>query len=357
MLQEIKTDQCPRLQWETLFVFLIFVLVGAARGEACSAVASGERQGLLGANYDWRARGGIVFESPRGQIKTAISPNTDQETMIWTSRLASLTISQFGRDFPMQGMNEAGLSGLVLMSQAAYPQSGALGVVTENLWLQYQLDQYETVSEVVAHVADLGIEKLSATLHWFFCDRSSACASIDFIDGAASIHTGSSLDLRALTNSPYAAARLGYDEWALRQTQAPRGYDSIARFIRLAAISGQSGFGDERSSMTAALDQVSRAGFTAWQTVFDLAKRQFHIKLHTAASAKQHWQTFNVASGIGACGPGLRMLVLGRDQSWKPYEHAEVASMFADAAHGAEGLGAVVREKVLRQSESVNCQP
>jgi penicillin V acylase-like amidase (Ntn superfamily) len=364
LVQRVSPESSPESLLKSILSFCAAVVIGcliagvlavSQRVDACSAVAGAEGRGYLGANFDWRARGGIVFESPRSQIKTAVSPKTGQVTMTWVSRLASLTVSQFGRDFPMQGMNEAGLAGLVLMGQSGYPVAGALGSITENLWLQYQLDQYETVDQVVAHVQDLGIEKLSASLHWFFCDRSGRCAVVEFSEGRSVTYVGRHLDIRALTNSSYAAARHRFDAWRRSENPLPQGYDSFARFIRLAEMSRTPEFGSTMSSITAALDGVAAEGYTAWQTVFDLENRRFQIKLAEGAAGKSYWQTFDVTGALILCGPDLRMLVLGQDDAWKNYDHEVVSAMFADAAQGTQGLDAATRQRILRTSESVIC--
>lgn len=338
-----------------IHLFLLAWCGSPSRLIACSAVASREAFGYMGANYDWRARGGIVFESPRGQVKQAISASTNQPTMTWTSRLASLTVSQFGRDFPMQGMNEAGLSGVVLMGQAGYPNAGPRGIVTENLWLQYQLDQYETVAEVVAHASDLGIEKLSASLHWFFCDRSHACAVIEFHDGAARSYSAETLEVRALTNSGYDAAVRRYDDWVVAAEPLPQGYDSLARFIRLAEASGRADFGAFPGSVMAALELVAANGYTAWQTIFDLDMTRLRIKLPGTAKMGSGWRDYDVGSAARRCGLELRMMVLGRDETWQAYDPIIVEAMFADAAKGTQGLDAATRKRILRMSEAVVC--
>ena len=342
----------------SFWLFLVACLLAdAGRVDACSAVASREGFGFLGANFDWRARGGIVFESPRGQVKTSFSPLTGRQTMTWTSRLASLTVSQFGRDFPMQGMNEAGLSGLVLMGPSAYPETGPLGVVTENLWLQYQLDHYETVYEVVDHVGDLGIEKLSAALHWFFCDRSGSCAVVEFIEGRGLAYTDETLNIRALTNSPYQASVRRFEAWSTSEQALPQGYESFARFIRLAEMTSRADFGATASAMSAALDSVAANGYTAWQTVFDLEQRRLRIKLRNGTMGKSPWQSLDFDAVAKTCSPELRMMVLGQDDGWIEYDHEMVAQMFADAAQGTHGLDADARQRILKASESVICEP
>jgi choloylglycine hydrolase len=318
----------------------------ADSGYACSAIAADPNaEPLLAGNYDWKARGGIVFTSPRGQIKEALSLSKKAKLAKWTSKYSSLTISQFGRDFPMQGINEAGLAGMVLVGEAQYPNQGPLGVIQENLWLQYQLDQFGSVAEVVEHVSDFGIEKLSASLHWFMCDKTRDCAVIEFIQGEAVVHRGSELYIRAVTNTAYQKAIQTLSHWRQSERPMPQGYESTHRFIRLAEAS------DIRDALRLAvtLDQVALSGYTAWQTIFDLESRSLVVRLEGAP-----WRTLNLVAELSQCGETFSMMDLA-DGIWKSYNHDRVAALFAEASKGTVGLGAERRDKILRSSESIRC--
>ena len=315
-------------------------------GYACSAIAADpDAAPLVAGNYDWKARGGIAFNSPRGQIKEALSLSKKVMPAKWTSKYSSLTISQFGRDFPMQGMNEAGLAGMVLVGEAQYPNQGPLGVIQETLWLQYQLDQFGSVAEVSEHASDLGVEKLSANLHWFMCDKTRDCAVIEFNQGEAVVHRGSELSIRAVTNTAYQKAIQTLSHWRQSERPIPQGYDSTHRFIRLAEAS------EMRDSLrlAVALDQVSLTGFTAWQTIFDLESKSLIVRLEGAP-----WRTLNLVSELSQCGETFSMMDLA-DGIWKSYNHEKVAALFAEASKGTVGLGAERREKILRSSESIRC--
>lgn len=313
---------------------------------ACSAIAgSPDGAALLGGNYDWHTRGGIAFESPRHQIKSAPQSRKQVVPLSWTSRYASLTVSQFGRDFPMQGINEVGLAGMVLMGQAQYPAAGPLGTIPEYLWLQYQLDQYGTVADVAAHASDLGIEKVSASLHWFMCDASNDCAVIDFTDGKANVHRDADLTIRALTNTSYRRAIQSYARWKEAQYPLPQGYESHARFVRLAEMSNLR----DGLRLNVALDEVSLRGFTAWQTIFDLDARSLSVRLEGDS-----WRTLSFDDHQMSCDQPLKMMNL-RTGLWTTYDHDQVAQLFAEAAERTTGLGPESRARILRTSESVQC--
>ena len=313
---------------------------------ACSVIAAApEAPALVGGNYDWTARGGIVFLSPRGQLKSAELGHTFSTDAEWSSRYASLTVSQFGRDFPMQGLNEQGLAGMVLIGPSAYPSDGPEGIVTENLWLQYQLDRFATVAEVEAHIHDLGFQRLSASLHWFLCDATNDCAVIEFIGGRPSVRRGNDLPIRSLTNTSYEQAMSFYVRWQESTSPMPEGYASSARFVRLAERRSARSWLD----LAETLDQVSLAGFTAFQSLFDLQNRSLTVRLD-----RGRWHSINFENLPLDCGASLPMLNLSQG-SWQVYDHNAVANLFTAAAAGAPELGGLVQDRVLRTSERVTC--
>lgn len=327
-----------------------WLLIGSAgmapSSFACSVLAVAQQApAVVGGNYDWRARGGIVFLSPRGQVKSAGFDGEISHRAEWTSQYASLTLSQFGRDFPMQGLNEQGLAGMVLVGPSAYPSEGTLGVVTENLWLQYQLDKFATVAEVEAHLHDLGIYQLSASLHWFLCDATNDCAVIEFLAGQATLRRGRELPVRALTNTPYEQAMSFYSRWQESSTPQPEGYASSARFVRVAERRNSRSWLD----VAEALDQVSLAGFTAWQSLFDLNNRSLVVRLDGGA-----WHKVSFQNLPENCGGPLPMMNL-ETGTWREYEHTVVANLFAEAAAGAPELGPAVQSQILQASERVTC--
>ena len=316
----------------------------------CSAIARHNLEGEfeLAANFDWKARGGHVFLSPRGQIKAAeeLSKQRYYRPVRWVSRYASLTLSQFGRDYPMQGINERGLSGAVLMAPASYPRYGRYGVITENLWLQHQLDQYATIQEVSAHLNDFGIRKISADLHWFLCDASGECATIEFSEGSPRIYRTSDKRMHVITNSPVQVSWGSFQQWKESSRPLPQGYMSIARFIRLAwNLSG-----DGAVDLGAILNDAALDGFTAWQSIFSTRQRSVSTRL-----AGSDWLRVSFAGLKLECNRDLPMLNL-KDGSWKAYDPAEVHELLKSALDGLTPDEASDIELAVRKSESVLCR-
>jgi penicillin V acylase-like amidase (Ntn superfamily) len=103
-------------------------------------------------------------------------------------------------------MNEAGLVVEVLMLRSAQfpnPQGSGKPTISELQWAQYQLDNYSTTAEVLAHANDLLIEQIAAPVHYFVCDSSKQCLTLDPLNGQYVISSENSLPYKVLTNSSY----------------------------------------------------------------------------------------------------------------------------------------------------------
>lgn len=327
--------------------FLVFAIESVCH--PCSTMA---RRGVdgdfsLGANYDWKARGGVVFVSPRGQYKSSfrVGNHEFQKPAAWVSRFASLTLSQFGRDYPMQGINEAGLAGAVLVAPADYPSYGPNGLISENLWLQYQLDNFSNIKQVVDRVHDFGIQKISADLHWFLCDATGECVTIEFENSRARVYRTRDLPLQVLTNSSVSNSWHFFNTWKQSGAVLPVGYGSFARFSRLAWRASQEGQVD----LIKTLDDVSMEGFTAWQTIFNLSKRSLQVRL-----PGQNWLEVSFFGRERKCNSRLEMLILN-EPFWKPYNKVAVRQLLREATDGLPDPEVKSIERAFRRSNRIVC--
>lgn len=327
------------------------VLLSADKSYSCSAVARLSDHGMpfVAANYDWQARDGIVYLSPRGQIKSASirGKASKQDGISWTSTFASLTVSQFGRDYPMQGINEKGLMGAVLVAPASYPNGGEVGVITENLWLQYQLDNYESVYDVLLHLGDLGISKISADLHWFLCDATGECGIVEFTPGGAKMFRSRDPSSQIVTNSPVLDSWQHYQSWQASNLPVPQGYSSLSRFVRLALSQME----PTAIRLVDTLNDVALEGFTAWQSVFDLKGRSFEIRSWKGQFHKISFEGFSLD-----CAQSLPVLNLSKGV-WHEYDSAMTNALLREATRGLPVKEIQAIEASVKRSEDIRCRP
>src|SRR3954464_14401251 len=105
---------------------------------------------VFGRNYDWISGAGIVHSNQRGLFKTSMKSN-DGETISWLSKFGSITFNQYGKEFPTGGMNEKGLVvELMWLEGSVYPKPDKRSSMMVLQWVQYQLDNFSTIYEVIA---------------------------------------------------------------------------------------------------------------------------------------------------------------------------------------------------------------
>ena len=244
-------------------LFLAIVL-GATTAYPCTTfcLARGGEV-LYGRNYDFEIGQGYVMTNRRGVHKTSMAG-----TLRWVSRHASVTFNQWGREFPMDGMNDAGLVvALMWLDETVYPNDSRPSLrVLE--WIQYQLDNYGTVSELLAHAEETRIGG-GTPLHYLIADATGDVATIEYLQGRLVVHRGDSLPAPALTNDSYERSTS-----FLRQftgfggnRSEPRTTSSLDRFVRAtmmmrtsdASVDGAFGI----------LSSVAQPGGTRWSVVYD----------------------------------------------------------------------------------------
>jgi penicillin V acylase-like amidase (Ntn superfamily) len=194
-----------------------------------------------------------------------------------------VTFNLAGYQLVWAGMNEAGLMlSTMALGDTENPAPDERPPLNSPLWLQYLLDNFSTVEEVIA--SDSTVRITGSVDHFLVCDIAGECAAIEFLDGEMVVHTGDAMPVHALTNTPYAIA---LETWQSRTRQQiiDSGNGSRLRF----AIAADRGTGfDPDGEMTAVdyafetLEQVSDAHAptspTQWSIVFDPANLEIHFR-------------------------------------------------------------------------------
>lgn len=233
-------------------------------------------QAVFGRNYDWSVGDGLVMVNKRGVAKTAALPPQEKPAR-WVSRYGSLTFNQYGREFPNGGMNEAGLVvEMMWLDETRYPTPDSRPAVGCLEWIQYQLDNFATATEVAKNAGRLRITS-EAKVHYLVCDKGGSCAAIEFLDGRSAVQTGAGLAARALANHPYEES-LRFRERHRGDGRPPQGIGSLQRFARAAGRVEEYAAGREDAVRYAfaTLDDVAQGGHTRWSIVYDLQAGRVH---------------------------------------------------------------------------------
>jgi choloylglycine hydrolase len=169
----------------------------------------------------------------KGAWPTRVSHKND---VLWVSRYASITFTSYGRDFIEGGMNEAGLMVDEASLYAVYPPNDGRPGISCPQWMQYQLDNYATVAEVIEHLEDLRPDGEGP--HYLISDRTGACVVIEYLSGGPLTYTGETAEVCALTNTTYkqTLSHIPMDAAFGGEIDIGAGSDSYGRFVRMAAL-------------------------------------------------------------------------------------------------------------------------
>jgi penicillin V acylase-like amidase (Ntn superfamily) len=192
---------------------LILLVIFSSFSFACSTFMINQGDSfIVGHNLDQITvyEPGYIFVNKRGVTKTNFTENdllgkpNPTAKLQWTSKYGSITFNPFGREFPDGGINEAGLyvAEMTLM-WTKYPESKSRPHMIVPQWIQYQLDNYQSVDEVLKNKTKIVPELNFLLSHFFISDKYGHYACIEFIEGEPVVYTDKSMPVPVLCNGFY----------------------------------------------------------------------------------------------------------------------------------------------------------
>lgn len=276
-----------------IFIFcIIFICLMPRAGHPCTNFFFDHKgQRLFGRSFDWYADHALLIVNKRNISKTAlIAKKVGQTPASWTSQYGSITFNHVGREFAVGGMNEAGLAvEQLIFEKGEYPSPDSRPAIFQHQWVQYQLDNFRTVEEVIHSDSQLRIVNPGSgdARHYIACDRKGDCAVIEFIGGKMVYHTKETMPAKVITNTYTYAQSVEY----LRlhtgfggKFPIPTGTDGLHRFTRAAYMIKNY---DPKTS-TSAVDYAFDILFnvkqytTLWNIVYD--STTFRIYFRTSVN-------------------------------------------------------------------------
>ena len=238
------------------------------------------RQGnsiVFGRNLDWVSGTGLVIVNPRNLAKVALV-DSSQRPMRWVSKFGSVTFNQIGRDLPFGGMNETGLVvEHMTLDQTEYPARDSRYAIGAFQWIQFQLDNYSTVDEVISSDTLLRIEDSGSRIHFLVSDRFGNAAVIEFLGGKMVYHEGPTLPVAALANSTYDESIECYNSHS-NTSMNP----SLEHFCTAAGGTAHPVISTNDSTIDYAfqlLRSVSQSLATKWSIVYDVSSMRVYFKV------------------------------------------------------------------------------
>ncbi|MGN7778558.1 linear amide C-N hydrolase [Mycolicibacterium sp. 22603] len=221
--------------------------------------------------------------------------------LTWTSTYGSVIATAFDI-ISVDGLNEAGLAGHVLwLAESTYgqPDSGRTQL-SQAIWLQYFLDNFATVADAVAWIAETDVQVVQMddptggkppAIHLALDDATGDSAIIEYIDGKAQVYHDRSY--RVMTNSPTFDQQLELVKAfsGLGGTEPlPGSTEAAARFARASYYASRlpqpAGQVEAIAAMLSVIRNAAQpfrvpdpgkpdASQTIWQVVLDLTRKRY----------------------------------------------------------------------------------
>jgi len=178
-------------------IIILLISVFGNKVSACSSFFFNSNSKLLAKNFDWSFGEGYILKNQRNQKKFAYGFRSSNVAS-WTSKYGSITFNQNGKEFPYGGINENGLVIEQLWLSSSQYQDNHNQEISELEWIQYQLDNYKSVDEIIKNINSLTIKPI-ASIHYMIADKNGNSAVIEFLDGNVRIDKQNS-KFQAITN-------------------------------------------------------------------------------------------------------------------------------------------------------------
>lgn len=274
-----------------ILCFIIF-LSTPKYAMACTTICLNKNLGpVVGANFDWPVADGMIVINKRGFRKTAMSdPRKDLNPVSWKSNYGSVTFNFLGIDWPWGGMNEAGLViASMQLEETLFPPADERLSIHRGQWVQYQLDNFRSVDQVIQSADSLGIRNIENGYgaHYMAVDKSGNCAVIEFIGGRFLAYTGEKMPIKALANDPYARSLENTKRFTGfgGRRKIPDGNVSYCRFLKAASLLKLHRAGRGISIIDDAFEILHRVRYknhsrthTQWRVVYDIPSGMIAFK-------------------------------------------------------------------------------
>lgn len=288
------------------FFIAFLIIIINFQADSCTTFSFGETTGhFVSKSYDWSLGHGMVAINKRNMKKVALRLDKNDTPAEWSSKYGSATFAQFGKEFPLGGINEKSLVVEIMwLNISAYPDftEDSRPAINELQWIQFILDQAQTTSEAIQLAQTVRINSAFANVHYMVCDKSGACATFEYIDKKLVITDNNNIVAKVLTNNTH--------EKSLSFLQKHVGFGgdksiqfgsttSLDRYV-IGAYQSMNFSSSKNQPIDygfAGLKSVSQGDYSKWNIVYDQELQQVHFRTLKQKAIK----TFSLKSFNFSC--------------------------------------------------------
>ncbi|MDB4584295.1 linear amide C-N hydrolase [Draconibacterium sp.] len=289
------------------FLILVIFLFSAEESFACTAFClHTNNEIILAKNLDWPIDEGYLFINERGINKSVLNIDTRHKyNLSWQSKYRSLTFNQFGKEFPLGGMNEQGLVVEELNTTTEkFIRDSKKHEINEFQLVQYILDKCQTVNEVIEQLNRLQCRPIIQQLHYLMADRLGNVLVVEFNGCEFNFYNANQTGFPILSNNRY--------NESLKYLSKFKGFGgdlpirnrpgSNERFVTVAHLLTASNFQSPVNYSFQILDSVKQKD-TKWSIFYDIKNLTVNFKFHNCETVKifdfKKLADLDLISGLG----------------------------------------------------------
>ncbi len=290
---------------QTSLAALCLLATAWQSAQACSRILyeTGNQTYITGRTMDWADPFAetALWLFPKGMERDG---GVGERPIKWKSKYGSI-IASFYDAGSADGINEKGLvANLLYLAEADYGDAAKSGkeTLSAGAWAQYFLDNYATVKEAVAAMANPPFAILApslpsgkqSTLHLAISDESGDSAIFEYVGGKLEIHHSAAY--KVMTNSPPYEQQLALNAyWELvgGDNALPGTIRAADRFVRLSySLKASPKYKDHGLALASVFSQVRaisvplgitdpkrpNIAMTLWRTVADQKNRVYYFE-------------------------------------------------------------------------------
>lgn len=284
---------------KVLLSFSIVLFLLSTNGWSCTRVFWNTKGAMIvGRSFDWDSYyNEKILILPRGMQHVGGSRVNEAK---WKSKFGSIVVQENHNQETgiTDGINEKGLAAhLLSFEDAQYEKRDKTRQGVSVLqWLQYYLDNFASVNEVIEHIHDVQIETThfanfyTLPLHVAIEDVEGDSAIIEFIDGQ--LKTYHDRSYRVMTNEPNYTQQLDnlayYEGNGCQKPLLPLDDKSTSRFVRatcyMSALPIASNSNQAVAMLSSIIENVSvpygmsETEATWWRTLIDYRSHRYYFK-------------------------------------------------------------------------------
>lgn len=264
-----------------IVVFIFFI----NKATACTAFClENQNKIVVAKNLDWPVDLGYILTNKPGINKTAFN----SKKLNWVSKYGSVTFNQFGKEFPLGGMNEKGLVIEELNMPYVKPINDSTKFqLNEFQIIQFILDNCKSTECVVKQLNKIQLNVVLQTLHYLVIDSSGNTLIIEFNGKNFDYHYPDKTGYPILSNNKYAESLRYLKNFTGFGGEFPvlNRQGSNERFVSVANMLLHYKNENPVEYAFDILDTVKQDD-TQWSIVYDVTNLKVYVKFHNCSKRK-----------------------------------------------------------------------